>query len=133
MEKWFTDDDGSEMLTTTVWYDVPRSLPTSFYQRDEAERMEGIEVWKSQESIQPRHRLRHDSQIPIHSSDPQKTTEQALAKLRLTKDVPVHRLVAFTFSPETDPSMFVNHIDGDTQNNSPTTGIQGSFGNVRAT
>jgi hypothetical protein len=86
MEKWFTDDDGSEMLILRQFGTTSRGAYPP-HQRDEAERMEGIEVWKSQESIQPRHRLRHDSQIPIHSSDPQRLPSKRLQKTTsLTKD-----------------------------------------------
>jgi hypothetical protein len=78
MEKWFTDDDGSEMLILRQFGTVPEEL-THSYQRDEAERMEGIEVWKSQSPSN--HVIGFDTTHKYLSIQVTlKTTEQALAK-----------------------------------------------------
>jgi hypothetical protein len=44
MEKWFTDDDGSEMLILRQFGTTSRGAYPPHSTSDEAERMEGIEV-----------------------------------------------------------------------------------------
>jgi hypothetical protein len=78
--RWFRDVD-----TTTVWYDVPGAYPP--HSSDEAERMEGIEVWKSQSPSN--HVIGFDTTHKYLSI--QVTLEDyrsACKKLRALKDVP---------------------------------------------
>jgi hypothetical protein len=108
-----------------VWYDVPEHL-THLIPED-AIKPKGWKVSMCGKVMSPSKRVvgsrTTDNYISVEitrKKTPKQISQEQISKKKKknpSKHVLVHRLVAYTFSPETDPKMIVHHVDGDKQNN----------------
>lgn len=129
--QWFRVFD-----TDIVWHDVPEHL-THLIPTD-AIKPKGWKVSMCGKVLSPCNRVvgsRTTDGYVAAEITRKKTAAQILQKKKKnpSKWVMVHRLVAFTFNPDMDPKMLVDHADEDKQNNAlENLRFEDHSGNVQA-